>query len=153
MIMSKRFSISLVARASRWVAEAASELVRLQVGIAVTQAQSLEDLRSKNLRVVLDAERRLALAVESYGELVKEGDVARALACLAELEIPPYASRRQKMVLKYEDPIRTFEVRRMLRRKLERMKQQAARMEEDKVKGRALADLRREIAAFEDLLR
>lgn len=100
---------------------------------------------------VMDAERRLAMALEAYGEIVRGGDEQRAEVLIRELEVPYYESRRPKKRRAYEDPVRQREDQRGLRRELQAKRKQVERLRKQGGGRRALRELEREIQVLEEL--
>jgi hypothetical protein len=152
--MPKSAEVSLLAKVSHWLSDAVSHVVAMQAGLAAIEDPVLrEESWHRSFRRILDAERRLALALEAYGEVVRGGNIGRAELVVAELEVNYGESRRPHRPHDYLDPVRAREHDRTMRRRLVRMRSQVERMKSEKQARRGIRHLEQEIEVLEGLTR
>jgi hypothetical protein len=150
--MPKGLEVGQLRQTSYWLAQTLSRVIQLHAGLAAIEPASRAEAARLNFGRLSDAEDRLALAIEGFGEVVLWGKSARAARIVSELEVPRGVSRRPSARHDYRDLIRWREEERALRRKLERLRQE---FEETPTKGPQRSNrprLRAEIRTLEDLL-
>lgn len=98
---------TLLSKCSRWLAEAVTYSVRLECEMAAIPLAERDKAADAGVDRLMDAENRLALALEAFGEVVTQGDLARATACVEELEKPVWATSESARSWRqsYPDPI------------------------------------------------
>jgi hypothetical protein len=117
--------------------------------LADTLMLAVSSAGGASTRTFLDLERRLALAVEAYGEMVRGGDLARVEVLLRELETPDWSSRRSSGGYEYYDAMYMRENSRYCRRRLVALRKRLERITAAGASARETRDLRREVEAFE----
>lgn len=145
----RRYEATLLARSSYWLSEALIYGVRLQAELAVIDASRRNEVRSRNIDKVIDAELRLALALEAYGEILKGGDLRSAEECVDELEIPVWVDRKPNVRQEYVDPVEQRDIRRSMARDLNWKQKRLAKLVAAGATGPEVRELAREIKAKE----
>ena len=138
-------------KATYWLSRALTQSMLMQADLSTVDGARREQVRSRYYPRFNDAERRLALALEAYGELVRGGDQGRIDAVIAELEVSYGQSRRRGRGGGYRDPIEEREEHRSFRRKLAKLKKKAARLREAGGSTRELRELEQEIKVLEEI--
>ena len=75
-------TVSLLGKASQWLAHTLTHVVRMEAQLAAVEPGRRDKVEDEGYGRFKDAERRLMLALEAYGELVGGGDVVRAEAVI-----------------------------------------------------------------------
>ena len=150
--MSKPTEVGQLAQTSYWLAQTLAHVVQLHAGLAAMDPVSRSLGENANSARLADAENRLALAIEGFGEVIRGGDSARAERIVAELEIPNGVGRRRGARHGYRDLIRWRKDGRALRRRLERLRGQLERMTAEGAPAQARRPLRAEIRVLEEVV-
>jgi hypothetical protein len=150
--MPKRTEGGQLAQTSYWLAQTLAHVVQLHVGLAAIEPPFRAQAEKANAARIADAEDRLALAIEGFGEVLRHGDSARAEQIIAELEVPNGVSKRQRARCSYPDLIRWREDGRRLRRSLDRLRRQLDQTGADGLPARDRRRVRAEIRTLEGVL-
>src|SRR5688572_15365875 len=92
---------------------------------------------------------RLAIAFEAYGLALCERDPKRLAELFRELEVFPGEVRRTGRGRNREDPLKSLERDRSIRRRTKRLKEQLAKLEAEGGHGREIRELKGQIAVWE----
>ena len=146
--MERQQGVGLLAQTSFWLAQSVAHVVQLHAGLAAVEPAFREESLRRSSRLLIDSENRLALALEGFGEVIRNGDHARAENIVAELEIQRGDRRRKRHV--YRDLIRDRETDRAMRRRLDRLRRRADQLTATGAPARELRPLRAEIRVLEE---
>ena len=149
--MSRRADVGALAKTSYWLAQTFSHVMRMQAQLAAIEPEWREKAEARNASRLADAEDRLALALEAFGDVIRGGDDARAERIVAELETPYSSTRHSNAQREYEDLIRRREDGRSLRRRLDRLQKRLARMTAMGAPASERRSVRAEIGVLEEL--
>jgi hypothetical protein len=150
--MSKQGEPGTLAKTSFWLAQTFGHVVQLHAGLVAIEPASRARSERINLARIFDAEDRFALALEGFGEVIRNGDGARVEKLIAELEVPNGASKRRHARWPYQDLIRKREDHRYMRRRLERLRERLEQMTATGSPARERRPLRSEVRVLEEIL-
>jgi hypothetical protein len=131
------------------LAQSAAHAVHLYAGLAAIEPASRDEALRRNSSRLTDAENRLALALEGFGEVIRNGDHVRAEKIVAELEVPRGDRRRRRR--EYRDLIRCRDNDRAMLRRLDRLRRRMAEMKASRAPSSELRPLRSEIKILEEI--
>jgi len=134
--MRKARDIGPLAKVSHWIACDLGWLIAVSA-------------RAGRTSVLLDSEARLAVGLEAYGEILRDGDTARIDAALRELETGHFALMQSRTPFEYRDPLERLETRRRMKRRARALHKKVERMAAEGFGGRALRDAKQELAVLE----
>src|SRR5690349_15115494 len=101
--------ITTLGKASRWLGKALVHCVGMEAQLAAVDEHRRDDVRSECSGRFTDAEERLMISLEAYGESLPGGNAKRAAALIRELEVPYWATTRAPRGPGYEDPVEVRE--------------------------------------------
>ena len=150
--MPKSADVGQLVQTSYWLAQTLSHVVQFHAGLAALDPASRAQSENTNFARLADAENRLALAIEAFGEATRNGDGQRVERIIAELEVPYGVSKRPRARRSYPDLIRWRADGRALRRRLERLRRQLGRTGAEGLPARERRRVRAEIRTLEEVL-
>src|SRR5262245_14461891 len=75
--MAKRSEVGQLAQTSYWLAQTLAHVIQLHAGLAAIEPAWRARSERINAARLSDAENRLALAIEGFGDVIRNGDCAR----------------------------------------------------------------------------
>jgi hypothetical protein len=148
----KEREVTTLGRASHCLGKALVHCVGMEAQLAAVDELRRDDVRSECSGRFADAEERLMIALEAYGESLPGGNAKRAEALVRELEVPYWATTRARRGPRYEDPVEVRERTRYVRRRLKAMKKRLERLKKEGGSKREIRDLEKEIEVLEPLV-
>ncbi len=139
-------------KASYWLAAELRHVMRFEAELAVLEWVAHRTTRRECSKHLVDADRRLALALEAYGEALRGGAGERVEAIVDELEISRSESRRPNVRQAYEDPIDGREERRRTMRDVAKKKKRLEELLHEGGETHETRQLQRQIEAWEEFI-